>query len=358
MGIDRLNRFNPMRPRLIIGTLCLCLSGCAVIPEIRHQPQVHNPFPQLHRVAILPFYNLSNDPTVNQDDVALAYYNELQVIPGFEVMPPGVVKQWLLANRVEIDGATDFQLLARQLGVDAVVRGAVTEYSPYYPPRVGIAVDWFAANPSFHPIPAGYGLPWGTPQEENIPDALVFEAEFALAKEQLKTQTPEVPPETAQNVATSAVVPAQHQSATDDADAAPEADEPPSPPQAAETIETPAQPVPGLPPDWPDPRGFVPPPPSPVRPAAMPQYEPVMTHTRVYSGDDGWLTDRLEDYFYFRDDARYGGWQGYLSRSHDFVRFCCHLHITEMLTARGGAGKSRVLWRWPIGRYDVGTGRR
>ena len=31
------------------------------------------------------------------------------------------------------------------------------------------------------------------PQEEYIPDALVFEAEFALAREQLETQTPEVP---------------------------------------------------------------------------------------------------------------------------------------------------------------------
>ena len=144
-------------------------------------------------MAILPFYNLSAEPTVNQDDVALAYYTELQQIPGFEVMPPGVVKQWLVANRVEIDGSTDFQQLARRLGVDAVIRGAVTEFSPYYPPRMGMAVDWFAANPSFHPIPPGYGLPWGTPQEEYIPDSLVFEAEFALAREQLKTQTPEVP---------------------------------------------------------------------------------------------------------------------------------------------------------------------
>ena len=355
-----------MRPILMLGTLFVCLSGCAVIPEIKYQPQVHNPFPQLHRVAILPFYNLSSEPTVNQDDVALAYYNELQTIPGFEVMPPGVVKQWLLANRVEIDGATDFQLLARQLGVDAVVRGAVTEYSPYYPPRVGIAVDWFAANPSFHPIPAGYGLPWGTPQEENIPDALVFEAEFALAKEQLKTQTPEGPTDAAQNATTSAVVPAQHQDSAEPGAVEPgavgpgavETDEPPSPPELGTTVESLAQPVPGLPPDWPDPRGFVPPHPMAARPVSVPQYEPVMTHTRVYSGDDGWLTDRLEDYFYFRDDARYGGWQGYLSRSHDFVRFCCHLHISEMLTARGGAGKSRVLWRWPIGRYDVGTGRR
>ena len=63
--------------------------------------------------------------------------------------------------------------------------------SPYYPPRMGLAVDWYAANPSFHPIPAGYGLPWGRAEEEFIPSTLVQEAEFALAREQLKTQTPE-----------------------------------------------------------------------------------------------------------------------------------------------------------------------
>jgi hypothetical protein len=330
--------------------MCLLSSGCAVIPEITHEPQVHNPFPQLHRIAILPFYNLSADPTVNQDDVALAYYNELQQIPGFEVMPPGVVKQWLLANRMEVDGTTDFQLLARKLGVDAVIRGAVTEYTPYYPPRMGIAVDWFAANPSFYEIPPGYGLPWGTSQEEHIPDSLVFEAEFALAREQLKTQTPEVPEDPPANPRVSAVVPAQHAAA----EPLPKPEESTAgPAQELSTTD-----IPGLPPDWPDPRGFVPSPPSVVRPPYRPQYEPVITHTRVYCGDDGQLTDRLEDYFYCRDDARDGGWQGYLLRSHDFIRFCCYLHITETLSARGGSGKSRVVWRWPIGRYDVGTGRR
>ena len=85
----------------------------------------------------------------------------------------------------------DFQRLARQMGVDAVLVGSITEYSPYYPPRMGLAVDWYAANPSFHPIPAGYGLPWGRAEEEFIPSTLVQEAEFALAREQLKTQTPE-----------------------------------------------------------------------------------------------------------------------------------------------------------------------
>ena len=107
-----------------------------------------------------------------------------------------------------------------------------------------------------------------------------------------------------------------------------------------------------LPAAWPDPRGFVPPPPSPQRPPLRPQHEPIITHTRIYHGEDAEFTQRLSTYFYFRDDARFGGWQSYLQRPDDFIRFCCHMHLTETLAARGGAGESRVVWRWPIGRYE------
>jgi hypothetical protein len=101
-----------------------------------------------------------------------------------------------------------------------------------------------------------------------------------------------------------------------------------------------------LPPDWPDERGFIPPPPSPVRRPCCPNQGPVMTHTRIYHGNDSEFTEALASYYYFRDDARFGGWQNYLQRSDDFIRFCCHLHIAEMLSARGGAGETRVVWQW------------
>ena len=101
-----------------------------------------------------------------------------------------------------------------------------------------------------------------------------------------------------------------------------------------------------LPPGWPDERGFIPPPPSPVRPACCPTNGPVMTHTRIYQGNDGEFTEALASYYHFRDDARFGGWQNYLGRSDDFIRFCCHMHIAEMLSARGGAGETRVVWSW------------
>jgi hypothetical protein len=336
---------------LAISTLlALLLSGCAAVPDRHVQPVFHNPFPQLHKVAILPFFNQSNEPTVDGDAIALAYYNELQAIQGFEVMPVGVAKRFLEASRIRPVTGSDFQELARLMRVDAVIVGSVTEYSPYYPPRMGLSVDWYAANPGYHPIPAGYGLPWGTADEEFIPNSLVKEAEFSLAREQLKTQTPAYDEKDfrAQPAKTgdfsgknsdSAVQQTAHSqppaAATSTADAI-----------GTGTASSPAQKIS----QWPDPRGFVPLAPAASPPGLRPQYEPIITHTRLYHGQDGEFTQRLEAYYETRDDARFGGWQTYLQRPGDFVRFCCYLHVTETLAARGGAGESRVVWRWPISR--------
>jgi hypothetical protein len=78
--------------------------------------------------------------------------------------------------------------------------------------------------------------------------------------------------------------------------------------------------------------------------------EAVMSHTAMYNGHDAALAHSLRNYVALRDDLRFGGWEAYLQRSDDFIRFCCHLHIRELLTARGGAVESRVVWRWPDGR--------
>ena len=82
------------------------------------------------------------------------------------------------------------------------------------------------------------------------------------------------------------------------------------------------------------------------------QNDPIIQHMRSFNGHDEDFTEQLADYFYFRDDARFGGWQAYLQRSEDFIRFCCHLHIVETLALRGGQDKSRLILRWPIDRYS------
>jgi hypothetical protein len=332
-------------PLILVALLLATSGGCALWPDRVVEPQFHNPFPQIYKVAVLPFFNQSAEPTVDGEAVAMAYYNELQAIPGFEVMPVGVSKQMLAASinmtGREPRGGEEFQRLARQMGVDAVLVGSVTEYSPYYPPRMGLSVDWYAANPSFYPIPAGYGLPWGRAEEEFIPSTLVQEAEFALAREQLKTQTPAIPPEVALN---GTIAPAGLKGKLKNTADCPRVG-------SGIAIDGDGSGA-KLPSDWPDPRGFIPAPPACERPQPRPQAAPIMSHTRIYHGQDAKFTERLEAYYYLRDDARFGGWGAYLDRPTDFVRFCCYLHVTETLAARGGTGEARVVWRWPIRRYE------
>lgn len=365
---------------VLVAGIALGTSGCRlIIPDISHQPVIHNPFPQLSKVAIVPFFNQSDEPTVDGREFALAYFAELQAVPGFEVVPLGVVEEAIQDEQIDLSNPAGVRRLANVLEVDAVVVGAVTDYTPYYPPRCGLRVEWYARNPGFHEIPAGYGLPWGTPDEEFIPAPLVFEAELALAKAQLATQSP--------NCATSPAQQAPQSPSTNNGPLVPEgppvngdkmvpgakkkghatgvehADFEQTSDLEVDQAPVPAPGMPGttdssgmtgaiglpamLPPDWPDERGFIPPPPMPERPPCLPSDGPVITHTRIYLGNDSEFTEALASFYSFQDDARFGGWQTYLQRSSDFIRFCCHMHISEMLAARGGAGESRVVWRWP-----------
>jgi len=376
-------------------------SGChLLLPDISHQPVVHNPFPQLSRVAVAPFFNQSDEPTVDGRDFALAYFAELQAVPGYEVVPLGVVEEAILEHQVDLSNAGEARRLAKILGVDAVAIGTVTDYTPYYPPRCGLRVEWYSANPGFHEIPAGYGLPWGTPEEEFIPKPLVFEAEMALAKAQLATQTPQcdvvpiespaakLPPPLPPQLFMSVPSATPAKDADDSRDAGDSEKEPAKTPadddsdsETSDTIgtayeeqfteeelptdassdaslpslqldpagvadTTDAIGAGGAPPGWPDQSSLNPQPPFATRPPCMPYNGPVMTHTRIYHGHDADFTEALANYYHFRNDARFGGWQNYLQRSDDFIRFCCHVHIAEMLSARGGADETRVVWRW------------
>jgi hypothetical protein len=334
---------------------------------------LHNPFPQISRVGVATFFNASQEPTLDGRKVAEAYAAELAEVPGYEVIPVAQVDTAIRAYGLRMESEADARRLAQALDVDAVVVGLVTEFTPYYPPRLTLKVAWYAANPNFHAIPAGYGLPWGTAGEKDIPGPLVFQAELALAKEQLKTQTPPyqkmpINPPTQNDPGRSGP-----SNAAPGASGQPlngttkgtkhevrmvshEAADSPRPANSSTAASTTTsmstatlasgEADPNVPLNWPDPNGFIPKPPTAHPAPGMPTDAPVMQHMRSYRGNDTEFTTALEDYYYSRDDARMGGWQDYLRRSDDFIRFCCRMHIWEMLSARGGAGETRVVWRW------------
>lgn len=409
--------------------------GCNFLPDVRHQEQFHNPFPQIRTVAILPFRNQSETPTISGERVSLAFSHELQAVPGFEVLPVGVVESQLSLFeeqylRRPVATPQDFQDFAHYLGADAVIHGAITDYDPYYPPRLTLKTNWYTANPNFHNVPVGYGLPWGTKQEKQIPEWIKLEAERELATEQMVSQTPaepqvdtvaasqrSKPPKSIKNesVVTAAHVnplrsdePVGTSVATNAAndqviaannfqlvwnevggDETPRDKESsvPSKPQppvrnAEPSLDAPrngkstAQVAPSAPANnampphslleapvdtnavaaspirWPDPEGFIPPMPSSTAPQAIKFTGPVISHMATYNGANEDFTNELEHYYYFRDDGRFGGWEAYLQRSEDFIRFCCYLHIKQTLVGRGGQLKNRTVVRWPISRYE------
>jgi hypothetical protein len=223
-------------------------------------------------------------------------------------------------------------------------------------------------------MPSGYGLPWGRAEEEYIPDRLVEASEFELAKAQLATQTPMPPPGLATGERTS--VQATTASASDAERLAIRSTQAPAPPSTHASAEPiapsemrdatalppsadpfaagapPEQLTPqGMPQNWPDPRGFFPDGPKATCDRCLPFCGPILSETRSYNGADSEFATALAGYYELRDEARFGGWQAYLQRSEDFIRFCCYMHITEMLAARGGARETKVVYRSPIGRY-------
>jgi hypothetical protein len=279
-----------MMVRAMLAACLAMLSGCGFFPTAVKQTWVHNPFPQMMKVAVAPFFNLTSEPptVVDGRQFGLAYYNELQRIPGFEVVPIGVVEEALKAHGLSLDRPADARKLAQLLHVDAVAVGAVTDFTPYYPPRCAMVVEWYAADPAFQPVPPGYGLPWGTCEEKEIPQQVVFDADLAAAR-------------------------ADYEKA-----------------RMSGAMGGPFPPATGpcLP------------------PLGIAEVRPVVRHVATYNGQDADVTAALTEYVARETDARPGGWAAYLSRSDDFIRFCCYRHLHELLAARGGA-ETHVVWRWP-----------
>ena len=60
-------------------------------------------------------------------------------------------------------------------------------------------------------------------------------------------------------------------------------------------------------------------------------------------GADRQLIQALRGYYILRGDMRSGGWEAYLNRSDDFLRFCSHVLVVEMLTLHGGPLKTEKI---------------
>lgn len=295
--------------------------GCAIV-----ETGVTNPLPGMATVAVAPFFNLTAEPTTNGRQFALAYYAELQKVPGFDVIPVGVTETALAESGLDLDNPADAVLLASKLGADAVVVGAVTEYSPYYPPRIGLRTAWYAPEPTrFVPgIPADPGL------RESFKDIPFHRTRGRRKRYRIwgwwKAQVPLIlraqsPGGKDDLVAVVANGPAAFRDKPRH-----EAGPPPVVPWPVEGRATPV---------------ILPPPPAhdPLR--------PVMSYTRIFDAADAEIAGLLRDEAQLTGDQRGGGWEATLHRTDDFIRFASRRMIIEMLALHGGEARRRYVWVKP-----------
>ncbi len=471
----------------------LLAPGCAII-----QIGVTNPIPGLSTVAVAPFLNLSAERATDGRRFALAYATELQKVPGFEVLPVGVTETAMVDAKIDLNDVDDVLKLAKVLRVDAVVVGAVTDYSPYYPPRIGLQVNWYSPRPwAFYPgiqtepqtrqqlhdwdkqqldyyhenqrraiescapetpfwqrmyncfktwpgvrnlygepclalnSPFGPQMvydprlvwraqapaidsPYGT-AEAIAPDGTPTGPLTKIAHYQEANAPQEIVPSGLSNSVPPLPLPSTDQKLLpvprggvdvpeDDADGndAGKPDAKDKPPHAVPPPPAPAH----LPRAVPEPRGmgtlrdgsggllgepfapessFVPPmpgilgpsaeplpmdngppkqairnpctaplppqpnpfnTPQPIQPWQLDPHQPLMSYTRIFDGADGELVAALRDYVELNGDLRSGGWEEYLHRSEDYIRFCSYRMILEMLSLHGGEGKHRLVLKF------------
>ncbi len=398
-----------MLTRILLMLICFgSLSGCVIM-----HTSVTNPNPRLKTVAVIPFFNLSQEPDVDGRRFALAYFSELQKVPGFQVLPVGVAEVAMVENQLQMNNPDDVLKLAQILNVDAVVIGAITDYSPYYPPRIGMQVSWYSPH-SQEFIP---GMPLMVEErhaeksmlnklfktdrvaaremrhEEHHLNKEVRHAAHIEKKETRKTEKafrkagmtdcPEgcpveitEPPVTentvfrgqstetldswpyTQNQSGIIQAAAQANQGTQTLTAPLHAPLPTDSqtkvgagPKAGAEQQTLTAPKPA------HANSFVPPqnntsvakqvedycPPTQV--GTFDPRQPFMSYTRLFDGSDAALVAHLRDYLEVSGDRRSGGWEAYLHRSEDFIRFTSHLMILEMLTLHGGQAKHQMIFK-------------
>ncbi|MEX1097311.1 MAG: hypothetical protein WED34_14795 [Planctomycetales bacterium] len=290
------------------------LPGCLVV-----QVGVTNPIPDLSTVAVVPFFNQSSEPpeVVDGRRFAMAYATELQKVPGFQVLPVGVTETAIVRGRIDLNKPGDVLRLAELLDVDAVVVGSVTHYDPYYPPRMGLHVDWYSRDewtfrPGIPVVPVEKPGLWTRIRARFARDRCEPDCEPVAVRGQSAEEPPRLRPY-------DPPVPPLPECGMRNAECGVRNEETPhselrTPNSTHSELRTPNS-------------------------ALL----PLMSYTRLFDGADSDLQATLRDYVEFLGDERSGGWRAYLHRSDDFIRFTSHLMIVEMLTLHGGEAQTKYV---------------
>lgn len=300
----------------------------------------------------------------------------------------------------QFNGPKDVLKLAEMLDVDAVVVGTLTYYDPWYPPKIGLKTNWYSRRQWFV---SSDNAPCRPCEGDGDYDEDCCDYELPLIRTQqgksiIRGQNAapvigDLPRNAQQRRSTTGPVQLLHPMALipvgdDPARYGPHVRDTPQvlqmTNQSSVSLETEISP-PHMPPsireigERPNP---LPPSLLKVLPQALPRLEtaansskieplpeplrpvpeepqplqsierehdptkPVMSYTKMFDGKNPEIVRLLRDYVEVRGDLRSGGWEGFMQRTDDYISFCCHTMIIDMLSLHGGALKTKV-WLKP-----------
>lgn len=126
----------------LIFAVCAALAGCAD----RHTCLPPQPTREL-LIAVTPVINLSGDERLDALRVTDLVASEFLAFPRVQVVPVNLTLA-ALARRGHgrIETPEEALELGAELGADAVVVVAVTEWDPFDPPALGVVMQWYAPH--------------------------------------------------------------------------------------------------------------------------------------------------------------------------------------------------------------------
>lgn len=140
---------HPSRPRTaawvtLYVIFCVSLVGCS--RQAASTTQIRNPWLGSMRIAVAPALNFSGSRNFDAEIVADIMASELSHVDGFVVIPVSRVLAVLAQQgRDRIQSPAHAIEIMHQLGAEAILVFAVTEYDPYEPPIVGITAQVYGS---------------------------------------------------------------------------------------------------------------------------------------------------------------------------------------------------------------------
>jgi len=129
--------------QVMLTTVVFWISGCALFAPHGAEP-LASPYPTRRVWAVAPLRNQSG--TLAADGVALADHlaRQLEGAANIDVLPVNRTIQAMAAMELgEITSPAQALGLLGHLGADALVVGTISDYDPYDPPKLGLAIELY-----------------------------------------------------------------------------------------------------------------------------------------------------------------------------------------------------------------------